>query len=112
VIFSQLTLNRWIPEVTHHCPNIPIVLAATKIDLREDPTTLSNLEKKSLKPVQPSEGEAFAKKIKCYAYQECSSRLNKGVNEVFESCMRAVLFPNDGFGGHGSESKKKNCLLL
>merc|ERR1712072_1553646 len=25
--------EKWHPEVTHYCPNVPIVLAGTKIDL-------------------------------------------------------------------------------
>ena len=28
---------KWLPEVTHHCPDTPILLVGTKSDLREHP---------------------------------------------------------------------------
>ena len=31
------------PEVSHHCPNTPIILVGTKADLREDRDTLERL---------------------------------------------------------------------
>jgi GTPase SAR1 family protein len=29
-------LVKWFPEVHHHCPNAPIILIGTKLDLRDD----------------------------------------------------------------------------
>ena len=29
-------LEKWHPEVAHYCPNQPIVLVGTKMDMRED----------------------------------------------------------------------------
>lgn len=31
---------KWYPEVSHHCPNTPIILVGTKADLREDRDTV------------------------------------------------------------------------
>ena len=28
--------SKWAPEIRHYCPNTPIILVATKIDLRGD----------------------------------------------------------------------------
>ena len=34
----------WYPEITQHCPGVPIVLVGTKIDLRNDPETIENIK--------------------------------------------------------------------
>jgi len=31
---------KWFPEVSHHCPNTPVILVGTKLDLRDDPVSL------------------------------------------------------------------------
>ena len=28
--------SKWFPEIRHYCPNTPIILVATKTDLRDD----------------------------------------------------------------------------
>jgi Ras-related C3 botulinum toxin substrate 1 len=38
--FENVT-SKWYPEIKHHCPDAPIILVGTKIDLREDRETLS-----------------------------------------------------------------------
>lgn len=32
--------DKWIPEVKHFCPNVPIILVGNKRDLRNDPDTI------------------------------------------------------------------------
>ncbi len=32
--------EKWCPELHHHCPNVPMILVGTQIDLREDEKTL------------------------------------------------------------------------
>lgn len=32
--------DKWIPEVKHFCPNVPIILVGNKRDLRYDPDTI------------------------------------------------------------------------
>ena len=44
-------MEKWHPEVTHYCPNVPIVLAGTKTDLRDDKETTTRLLQVGEKPV-------------------------------------------------------------
>jgi small GTP-binding protein len=42
---------KWVPEIRHHCPNTPFILAGTKLDLlsgesEENKSTLKRLAKK------------------------------------------------------------------
>ncbi|CAO2590459.1 Cell division control protein 42 homolog [Lemmus lemmus] len=32
--------EKWVPEITHHCPKTPFLLVGTQIDLRDDPSTI------------------------------------------------------------------------
>ena len=42
---------QWSPEVSHHCPNTPIILVGTKLDLRDDKETIEKLKEKRLNPI-------------------------------------------------------------
>ena len=42
---------KWVPEVMNHCPNVPIVLVGTKLDLRDDRDTNELLARKNLQPI-------------------------------------------------------------
>jgi len=39
----EKVLSKWYPEVSHHCPNVPIILVGTKVDLREDSPILQSV---------------------------------------------------------------------
>lgn len=57
---------QWYPEVRHHCPNTPIILVGTKLDLRDDKDTIEKLKEKKLTPITYPQGLAMAKEIgKC-----------------------------------------------
>ena len=43
--------EKWHPEVTHYCPNVPIVLAGTKIDLRDDKEITKRLARAGGTPI-------------------------------------------------------------
>lgn len=47
--FENVT-SKWYPELKHHCPEAPIILVGTKIDLRDDRETLSALAEQGLSP--------------------------------------------------------------
>lgn len=101
--FTNIT-NKWIPEIRHHCPDTPIVLCGTKIDLRDDTNTIQILQKQNLMPIRREQGLKLSKKIKAYTYVECSALTQKGLHQVFEEAIRAVLVPKI--------SKQNKCVIL
>ncbi|XP_046990877.1 ras-like GTP-binding protein RhoL isoform X1 [Schistocerca americana] len=73
--------SKWYPEVHHHCPNVPIVLVGTKMDLRNEvENTISVTEAKQMK-----------KRIRAYRYVECSAKDSEGLEEVFIEAIHAVM---------------------
>jgi len=101
---------KWYPEINHHCPNVPIILVGTKIDLREDKETINRLAEKKLAPVSHQQGMQLAKEVKAIKYLECSALTQTGLKAVFDEAIRAVLQPSGGKGGKKGE--KKGCALL
>lgn len=70
---------KWYPEVSHHCPNTPILLVGTKLDLRDDPETMKTLSEKRLAPISYAQGLQMAKEISAVKYLECSALTQKGL---------------------------------
>uniref|UniRef100_A0ACB8FZ65 Transcription initiation factor TFIID subunit 1 n=1 Tax=Sphaerodactylus townsendi TaxID=933632 RepID=A0ACB8FZ65_9SAUR len=83
--------HKWHPEVSHHCPNVPILLVGTKRDLRSNMETVKKLKEQSLAPTTPQQGVSLAKQIGAVKYLECSALNQEGVREVFAEAVRAVL---------------------
>uniref|UniRef100_A0A090XC55 Putative ras-related c3 botulinum toxin substrate 1 n=1 Tax=Ixodes ricinus TaxID=34613 RepID=A0A090XC55_IXORI len=97
---------KWYPEVSHHCPNTPIILVGTKLDLREDKETVEKLRERKLAPITYPQGLAMAKEIGSVKYLECSALTQKGLKNVFDEAIRAVLCPQP------KPKKKRPCCLL
>lgn len=127
---------QWYPEVRHHCPNTPIILVGTKLDLRDEKETVEKLKEKKLSPITYPQGLAMAKEISndnllsqiykpfsrrfseiltsCYIflfsgavkYLECSALTQRGLKTVFDEAIRAVLCPPP------AKKKHKKCSLL
>ncbi|KAG2455683.1 RAC1 protein, partial [Polypterus senegalus] len=96
----------WYPEVRHHCPNTPIILVGTKLDLRDDKDTIEKLKEKKLTPITYPQGLAMAKEIGAVKYLECSALTQRGLKTVFDEAIRAVLCPPP------AKKKHKKCKLL
>lgn len=89
------TESKWLPEIRHHCPDVPIVLCGTKTDLRGKDTN----------PITQQEGEALAKKIKAVTYVECSAMTRDHLKDVFDEAILAALYPP-------KPKKASPCLVL
>lgn len=104
--------EKWISEVLHFCPGVPIILAGCKSDLRNDPHTIDRLRQANQQPISSSEGQSVADKIGAQKYLECSAKTGQGVREVFETATRASLStkggPNASLGSGGSGC----CVIL
>ena len=102
---------KWFPEINHHCPNVPMILVGTKIDLREDKETINRLAEKRLAPISHQQGMQLAKEIKAIKYLECSALTQTGLKAVFDEAIRSVLSPPGGKGGK-KDKKGAACSLL
>ncbi|KAJ1981942.1 Rho GTPase protein rac1 [Dimargaris verticillata] len=98
--------TKWYPEIDHHAPNISKILVGTKLDLREDPQTIELLKKKHMAPITYPQGLQCAKDINAVRYLECSALTQKGLKNVFDEAIRAVLIPAP------PKPKAPKCLLL
>eukprot|EP01114_Cavostelium_apophysatum_P020579 TRINITY_DN693_c0_g1_i1.p1 TRINITY_DN693_c0_g1~~TRINITY_DN693_c0_g1_i1.p1 ORF type:complete len:208 (-),score=23.46 TRINITY_DN693_c0_g1_i1:187-789(-) len=96
---------KWYPELYHFCPEVPIVLIGTKMDLKRDEQALADLQKQGYRsPISFEQGWDLAKKIGAVKYLECSAKTTENLKEVFDEAVKAVLFK--------STKKQKKCLIL
>ena len=83
----------WIPEVRHHCPEVPMILVGLKIDLRDDRDYIEKLKECHLSPITYEMGFKYARDLGFVKFCECSARTQKGLKNVFDEAIRAVLYP-------------------
>lgn len=76
------------------------------MDLREDRDTVERLKQKRMAPISYPQGLQMAKDISAVKYLECSALTQKGLKNVFDEAIRAVLSPPV------RPRKKKGCLIL
>jgi len=89
----QNVKSKWIPELKEHSPTVPIILVGTKLDLRENSDMVKKLKERDLAPISYDQGSTLAREIGAVSYAECSARTQKGLKEVFNSCIQSVLKP-------------------
>ena len=83
--------QKWVPEVRHYCPKVPIVLVGNKKDLRNEPSIVQSLSRQKQLPVKPAEGREIMDRIGAVAYLECSAKSREGVRQIFETASKAAL---------------------
>ena len=88
----------WLPELKLHCPTVPIILVATKIDLRDG----------EQETVTTEEGESLATKIGAAKYVEISSLRKEGLNELFSDVLRIGYDYNSSL----PQKQSRKCTVL
>jgi GTPase SAR1 family protein len=74
--------DKWVPEVRHFCPDVPFIIVAMQIDLRDD-SEVVKLAGEKQRLVSTQEGERLAYELGAAKYLECSSLMQKGVDHIF-----------------------------
>ncbi|XP_046364304.1 cell division control protein 42 homolog [Haliotis cracherodii] len=99
---------KWIPEIRHNSPKTPFLLVGTQVDLREDEPTRQKLQKRKQKPVTVEEAERVCDKLGGNSYVECSALTKKGLKDVFDEAIIAVLEPKV----QPKRLVKRKCIIL
>jgi len=97
--------TKWVPEIQHHAPNVPILLVGTKSDLRKDENTIKQLNSRQQSVVTVENAQQMAKEIGAVNFLECSALTQEGLKQVFDDAIRAAMSkPN--------KPTRKKCNLL
>lgn len=83
--------ERWYPELKEYCPESPILLVGTKLDLMTDENTLRMLQKQNMVPVSSAMAEKLVTELKMAGYLECSGLTQAGVKVVFDEASRLAV---------------------
>jgi cell division control protein 42 len=83
--------DKWYPEMRHYCPDVPFLIVATQIDLRDDSEALAKLAGQQKRLVSTEEGERLAYELGAAKYVECSAVTQKGLKNVFDEVCRFAL---------------------
>ena len=93
------TESFWHKELQQQCPDVPIILVGTKIDLRDDENYKNT--------ITTEEGREMADKIGAVEYMEISSLRKEGLDELFQKAVEV------GFDHYKKDSEKRNtCILM
>ncbi|KAI0500909.1 hypothetical protein KFK09_019127 [Dendrobium nobile] len=82
--------KKWIPELRHYAPTVPIILVGTKL----------------------GKGEELKRKINASAYIECSSKTQQNVKAVFDAAIKVVLLPPKQKKKKKKRKSHKACSIL
>eukprot|EP01119_Soliformovum_irregulare_P021538 TRINITY_DN7195_c0_g1_i7.p1 TRINITY_DN7195_c0_g1~~TRINITY_DN7195_c0_g1_i7.p1 ORF type:complete len:444 (-),score=127.48 TRINITY_DN7195_c0_g1_i7:812-2143(-) len=98
--FESIT-HRWVPEISHHCPGIPVILVGLQKQLRSDSKTLRKLKSKGMSPVSFSQGVTLAEKLGI-PYFECSAESGENIVPLFRTAVKNIIRSNPK--SHGNKS--------
>jgi len=98
--------TKWVPEIQHHAPGVPILLVGTKSDLRKDSNTEKQLQSRGQSMVESEKATAMAKEVGATKYLECSALTQEGLKQVFDDAIRAAMQPQK------KKKKGAGCQIL
>ncbi|KAF7333070.1 putative small GTPase Cdc42 [Mycena venus] len=82
--------DKWFPEARHYVQQVPCVVAATQIDLRDaDEEKYAYEDPEGL--ISTTDGKTLARELGAAAYVECSAKTGQGVKEAFDAAFAAGL---------------------
>lgn len=81
--------KKWIPELKHYAPTVPIILVGTKLDLRDNQNSTSGFPIAGT--IATAQGEELRKQIGAAAYIECSSKTQQKIKSVFDTAIKVAI---------------------
>lgn len=77
-------ISKWLKEVRHYLPDVPIVLCGNKMDLRDDPVMKTKLQQLGMAMKTNKEIEETVKEVQEFShFCEFSAMNNEGVQQAF-----------------------------
>ena len=86
--------TKWMPEIQHHCTLVRSFMSE-RIDFVMRLMRYS-ISKRRRSPTHKADGEVVAMSIDAYAYRECSALTRRGLKEVFDTAIVAVVSQPSG----------------
>lgn len=87
-------VDKWVPEVSHFCQDVPFILVGLKSDLRKNADNTGETipgATKSKVNISVDQAKSVAARIGANRYMECSARESEGISEVFNTAVAIVL---------------------
>eukprot|EP00938_MAST-03A_sp_MAST-3A-sp1_P000333 g333.t1 len=78
--------STWVPELRRFCPDTPILLVGTKLDMRENHYKYANVEF-----VDDKDAEQVARDIGAAEHLTCSALTEKNLKKVFDTMVGIAL---------------------
>jgi len=97
--------SKWVPELTHHCPGVPMILVGTKGDMRGDSAKEQELAASGKHIITQSEAEARCREISAVRYMECSAVTQEGLKQVFDEAINSAV-------QHQNKKSQGCCCIL
>lgn len=91
--FRSHSLFQWCPEIRRHCPDAPIILVGTKVDLRTSKvrTYADAYSVCEDQQVLYTHGAMMAREVSAEYYVECSAKTRQGLGDIFEAVKEISL---------------------